>query len=83
MIQAAHQLFLANAIDAEIWDRELQRAVGALRGSGFKEWWDAGGRTQLSPGFVSLVESTPLSIRAVAWSNEQGFYPAEWTPQDD
>ncbi len=82
MIQASHQLFLAGAIDEGIWNRELQRAVGALRGPGFKEWWDAGGRSQLSPDFVSLVESTPLDISAISWTSEKGFVPASWTSDE-
>ena len=56
MIQATHQLFLAGAVDELIWQRELQRAVGGLKVPGYREWWEAGGRSQLSPKFVSLVE---------------------------
>ena len=82
MIQAWHQLYLAGAIDEGIWDRELQRAVGALRVPGFREWWDAGGRSQLSPTFVRLAETTPLNIQAVGWNKDQGFVPAEWTRGD-
>ena len=83
MIQAAHQLFEAEAIDRSIWERELQRAVGALQGPGFKEWWEAGGRSQLSPAFVSLVESTPVDIQAVAWENDRGFVRSDWIPGGD
>ena len=83
MIQAAHQLFLADAIDEGIWDRELQRAVGALAVPGFREWWEAGGRTQLSPDFVSLVEATPPEIVGVDWSPERGFFPGAWTEAGD
>ena len=83
MIQAAHQLYLDGAIDEGIWERELQRAVGGIRVPGFREWWDAGGRSQLSPTFVSLVESTPLDIGAITWSPERGFFPSEWTEAGD
>ncbi len=83
MIQAAHQLFLADAIDEGIWDRELQRAVGALTVPGFREWWEPGGRTQLSPDFVSLVEATAPEIVGVDWSPEHGFFPGAWTEAGD
>ncbi len=43
MIQAWHQLYLAGAIDEEIWDRELQRAVGALRVPGIQGMVGRGG----------------------------------------
>ena len=79
MIQATHQLFLDDAVDEGVWQRELQRAVGGLRVPGFREWWDAGGRTQLNPAFVTLVESTPVDIQAIGWSPERGFFPSEWT----
>ena len=83
MIQAAHQLFLAGTIDEGVWQRELQRAVGGLRVPGFKEWWEAGGRSQLSPNFVELVESTHLDIQAIDWSPERGFFPSTWTEAGD
>ena len=83
MIQAAHQLSLSGTIDKGVWERELQRAVGALKVPGFREWWDAGGRSQLSPAFAELVESTPLDIRAVDWSSERGFFQSDWTGEGD
>lgn len=82
MIQATHQLFLDGVVEHAVWERELQRAVGGLRVPGFREWWDAGGRTQLSPGFVALVESTPLDIVGMSWSAERGFFPSAWTAGD-
>ena len=82
MIQATYQLFLDQTVDRGVWERELQRAVGGLRVPGFREWWEAGGRTQLSPDFVSLVESTPLDIVAVSWSPEHGFLQSTWTEGD-
>ena len=83
MIQATHQLFLDDAVDQGVWHRELQRAVGILRTPGVREWWDAGGRSQLSQKFVDLVESTPLDIVGMAWTPEQGFIPSAWTAEDD
>ncbi len=83
MIQATHQLFLDDAVDEGVWQRELQRAVGGLKVPGFREWWEAGGRTQLSPNFVTLVESTPLDIVGIGWSPEQGFLPSTWTAKDE
>ncbi len=83
MIQATHQLFFAGAVDEGVWGRELQRAVGGLRVPGFKEWWEAGGRSQLSPDFVALVESTHLDIQAIDWSPERGFFPSAWTEAGD
>jgi hypothetical protein len=82
MIQATHQLFLDDAVDRAVWDRELQRAVGGLRVPGFREWWDAGGRTQLSSEFVQLVETTPLDIVGLQWDSEKGFFPSGWTGAD-
>jgi len=28
---------------------------------GLRQWWDAGGKTQFTPAFVTLVETTKLN----------------------
>ncbi len=79
MIQATYHLHLSGAVEESLWQRELQRAVGGLRVPGFKQWWDAGGRSQLTPEFVALVESTALEIVALGWNAEEGFVTSDWT----
>ena len=81
MIQATHQLYEAGAVEEALWQKELQRAVGGLKVPGFRQWWDAGGKRQLTPKFVSLVESTTLDIAALDWDSERGFFESSWTAE--
>ena len=39
---------------------------------GVKQWWDAGGKTQLALQFVEPVESTESEINVWAWEPGKG-----------
>ena len=73
MVQATDYLYREGAIDKNLWTIEIQRAAAHLTSPGVRQWWDAGGRTQLSPEFVKLVESTKMEITGWGWDPERGF----------
>lgn len=80
MAQSTHHLYQQGAIDEELWIAEMNRAAGMLKGSeGVRQWWEAGGKTQLAPSFVEFIES--VQSTAIGWSFEpgKGFVPIEQT----
>lgn len=78
MAQATDYLYRQEAIDRSLWAGEIQRAAWHLSVPAVRQWWDAGGKTQLTPEFVRLVESTKVTMRAWDWDKTVGFKP--WTP---
>ena len=77
MAQSTHYLYKAGAIDEELWRAEISRAAGILTSPGVRAWWDAGGKTQLTPSFVEFIESVETDITWWDWDKEQGFYSRE------
>ena len=80
MAQSAHYLYRQGSLDEELWRAEMQRAAGILRLNGVRQWWDAGGRTQLTPSFAAFVESVePDNVVRWNWSEERGFYQSRFS----
>ena len=75
MIQATDYMYRLGAIDEALWESEISRAAVHLGLPGVRQWWDAGGRTQLAPQFVELVESYDSKTVRWSWNPEQGFVP--------
>ena len=76
MAQATHYLYLQGAIDEELWQAEMNRAALILSSlGGVRQWWDAGGKTQLAPSFVEFIESIESSSTRWNWDSERGFFP--------
>lgn len=73
MAQATDYLYRTGSLDEDLWRKEINRAAGHLGLPGVREWWDAGGRTQLTPKFVALVESTQSDIIRWTWEEGKGF----------
>ena len=73
MAQSTHYLYLQGAIDEELWKTEMSRAAVILSFRGVRQWWDAGGRTQLTPSFAEFLESLEPDAIAWYWSKETGF----------
>jgi len=80
MAQSAHYLYLQGALDEELWQAEMRRAAGILSITGVRQWWVAGGRTQLSPSFVRFIESVdPGETLRWNWDKERGFYSSDFS----
>jgi hypothetical protein len=76
MAQSTHYLYLQGSLDEELWRSEMDRAAGILNLRGVRQWWDAGGRTQLAPGFVEFIEDFEIEkSRRWNWDEDRGFYP--------
>jgi hypothetical protein len=78
MAQSTHYLYLQGAIDEELWRAEMNRAAEIVSLRGVRQWWDAGGKTQLTPSFVEFLESIDTSDSTVTrwnWDSERGFFP--------
>ena len=74
MAQSTDFLYRSGSIGRSLWNSEMNRAAGILSLPGAQAWWQAGGRTQLSPEFVQLIESIDTNICTWAWDAEQGFH---------
>ena len=74
MAQATNYLYRTGSLDRDLWETEINRAAGILAFPGVRQWWDAGGNTQLTPSFVRLLESTESSIAYWNWDSERGFF---------
>lgn len=73
MAQSAHYLYLSGALDQELWESEMNRAAGLIRLPGVRKWWNAGGRTQLTPSFVQYIESIETDDTVWGWDERNGF----------
>ena len=73
MAQSTHYLYLQGAIDEELWKTEMSRAAVILSFRGVRQWWDAGGKTQLTPSFAEFLESLESDAMAWYWDEERGF----------
>ena len=80
MAQSTHYLYLQGALDEELWQAEMRRIAGVLSLTGVRQWWEAGGRTQLSPSFVSFIESveTGETVRW-NWNADRGYFPSDFS----
>ena len=73
MAQSTHYLYLQGSLDEELWQSEMDRAALIISQPGVRQWWDAGGRTQLAPSFVSYLESIESKSTRWNWDQERGF----------
>ncbi len=76
-IQATDYLYQTGVLDRDLWEGEVHRAAGHLGLAGVRQWWDAGGKTQLNPEFVELIESTQSRITRWSWDEDRGLVPDE------
>ena len=78
MGQATHYLYEQGLLDPSLHETEIRRAAGHLTLPGVRQFWDAGLKTQLTPEFVELIESTDGGgITKWDWDNERGFFAME------
>ena len=75
MAQSTDYLYRSGSLDRELWEAEMNRAAAILAFPGVRQMWDAGVKTQLTPSFVRLLESTQSNSTRVYWNSERGFYP--------
>jgi hypothetical protein len=73
MAQSTDYLYREGSLDRELWELEMDRAAGILSIHGVRQWWDAGGRTQLTPGFVEFLESRQSGVTLWYWDDIQGY----------
>ena len=75
MAQTTDYLYQAGSLDRDLWESEINRAAGILALPAVRQWWEAGGKTQLTPQFVEMIESVEPSMTVWGWEEEQGFVP--------
>jgi hypothetical protein len=73
MAQSTHYLYLQGSLDEELWRSEMDRAALIISMGGVRQWWDAGGKTQLAPSFVKFLESIESETTRWNWDEEHGF----------
>ena len=74
-IQATNYLYQVGTIDRGLWEVEINRGAIHLQLPGVHQWWDAGGKNQLDPTFVQLIESTEPKGSGWDWGKDTGFVP--------
>jgi hypothetical protein len=78
MAQSTHYLYLQESLDRELWEAEMNRAAAIINIPGVRQWWNAGGKTQLAPSFVEHLESLDPSVtKTWNWDKERGYYHVE------
>ena len=70
--QVTHLLFKRGLIPRDLWETEMGTNAGLLAQPGVRQWWEAGGRSQVTPEFADLMESTPPGPM-FGWTPEKGF----------
>lgn len=74
MAQSTNFLYESGSLSPALWESEMNRAAAILSLPGAQAWWNAGGRTQLSPEFAQLIESIETNVCSWSWNAERGFY---------
>jgi hypothetical protein len=82
MGQATDYLYRSGSLDRELWEAEVNRLASLLQAPGVRQMWEAGARSQLAPGFVSLLEDRKPSATYVDWDPQRGFYSRNLPPKD-
>lgn len=72
--QVTHLLFKRGLIPRDLWETEMGINAGLLTPQGVRQWWEAGGRGQVTPEFADLMESTPPGT-TFGWTAEKGYGP--------
>ena len=61
-------------VDDDLFTVEMRMAARNLQIPGIRQWWDAGGRNQMSPRFTKAVEAfDPGQDANWAWTRETGY----------
>ena len=74
MAQSTDYLYRSGSLDKVLWESEMNRAAGILSIPGVRQFWDAGGKSQLTPTFVEFLESIQSTMDYVNWDSDRGFY---------
>ena len=77
MAQATNYLYKSGSLDRELWEAEMNRAAGILAFPGVRQWWEAGGKTQLTPSFVKELEGIQSNISYWNWDSQQGYFAGD------
>lgn len=77
MAQATNYLYKSGSLDRELWEAEMNRAAGILAFPGVRQWWEAGGKTQLTPSFVKELEGIQSNISYWNWDSQKGFFAGD------
>ena len=73
MAQSTHYLYLEGSLNKELWASEMDRAAGIISIPGVREWWEAGGKTQLTPSFVAFLETRDPNVTIWHWDADRGY----------
>jgi len=76
--QTTYIMHERGVVDDDLFAVEMRMAARNLRIPGIKQWWDAGGRNQMSPKFTEALEAfDPGEGANFAWTKETGFVSAD------
>ena len=75
-VEAVWQMYKRGTLDQEIYDLEMGRTVRMLAIPTVKQWWEAGGRDQVSAPLAKELErisSNQFEYKFFGWTKEDGF----------
>ncbi len=72
--QSIDYLYKSGSLDENLWRAEMSRTAGLLGMPGVRQWWDGGGKTQLTPEFAKFIESYEPDILYWNWTKERGYF---------
>ena len=72
--QTTYVLHERGMIDDDLYAVEMRMAARNLQIPGIRQWWEAGGRNQMLPSFVQVLEAyDPGEGAHWAWTKETGY----------
>lgn len=74
MAQSADYLYRQGALDPVLYEAEMNRVAGFLSYPGVRQWWDAGGKSAVTPEFAALIESRSSNLESWDWDAERGYF---------
>lgn len=78
-------MYKNKTIDESVFEHEIERAAAILRFPGTRQWWESGGRAQVSEEFSILLDdrlAKESRFGAVWWDKENGFHVAPSSHND-
>lgn len=75
-LEAVWQMYKRGALDQEIFELEINRAVAVLSHGPVRQWWEVGGRNQVSPSLADKLDSLTAEqseFTWLDWNEEEGF----------
>lgn len=75
--ESTYLMYKSGSIDESVLNHELERAAAILRFPGTRQWWESGGKAQVSAEFSAVLEKKLSEIGRFGtawWTKTDGFH---------